>query len=353
MNSESSLSPLVCVTGGSGFVAGHVICELLKRGFRVRATVRDLSIEDKVGHLTKMAAQSGGSLELFEADLLVERSFDAPFSNCDFIIHVAAVAKLAAADPMRDIVTPSIQGTQNVLDTIVRVGGVKRYIHTSSVAAVLPTHSKNEELYDERSWNEDATLKNNPYGLAKTGAEKLVWDFIDSLEDGKKFEAVAINPVLVVGPVLAKRHLRASPMVIHDLLVGKFPACPQFSFGIVDVREVAFAHAEALVLEKPERRFLLCNQSRWMVEIGQELAKLYPQFKIPTAKLPNFIMYFMAIFDKRLSFANLRSLLGKSTRIDNRRSIDRLKVNYRPIEETLKDCCDSMLEPGFANPKSR
>lgn len=353
MHTDSDSSPRVCVTGGSGFVAGHVILELLRRDFRVNTTVRDLTNSEKVGHLQTMAQEFPGRLTLFEADLLVDQSFDTAFAGCDYVIHVAAVAKLAAKDPMRAIVAPSVQGTKNVLESIARVGGVKRYIHTSSVAAVLPTHSVNGARYDERSWNNDATIRNNPYGLAKTNAEKLVWEFIDSLDDNKKFEAVAINPALVVGPVLAKRHLRASPMVVHDLLVGKFPACPQFSFGIVDVREVAFAHVEALTLENPERRFLLCNESRWMVEIGQELAKLYPKLKIPTSQLPNFIMYFMSLFDKRLSFANLRSLLGKTTQIDNRRSIERLKVKYRPLADTFKDCCDSMLEPGFAVPKSR
>lgn len=353
MNSDSSPSPLVCVTGGSGFVAGHIILELLKRGLRVRATVRDLGKEDKVGHLLKIAETSKDQIQLFEADLLVEGSFDDAFSGCDFVIHVAAVAKLTSKNPERDILEPSVRGTQNVLESIVRVGGVRRYIHTSSIAAVLPTRTVNGALYNESSWNDDANLKNNPYGLAKTSAEKLVWSFVEALGDAEKFEAVSINPALVVGPVLAKRHLRASPMVIHDLFVGKFPACPRFSFGIVDAREVAFAHAEALFIEEPERRYLLCKESLWMVEIGRALAKLYPQFKIPTSQLPNFIMYFMAIFDKRLSFANLRILLGKATKIDNRRSIEQLKVEYRPLSETFKDCCDSMLDRGFATPKCR
>ena len=344
---------LVCVTGGSGFIASHIVQEMLSRGYRVRATARDLEDPLKVSHLQKMNQDFDGRLELFQADLFVDRSFDQAFEGCDFVVHVAAVAKLTASNPEQSILAPSIQGTQNVLESVARAGTVTRYIHTSSVAAVVPTNASPVTLYNEDSWNNDATLKNNPYGLAKTSAEKLIWTFLEGIDEAQRFEAIAINPVLVVGPVFSKRHLRASPTVIHDLLVGKFPACPQFSFGIVDVREVAYAHGEALTIENPEKRYLLSHESRWMVEIGRELARLFPKFKIPTSTLPNFVMYFMALFDKRLSFANLRNLLGKTTQLDNKRSVDGLNVRYRPIEETLKDCCDSMLNQGFAIPKNR
>lgn len=350
MSAPTMEPKLVCVTGGSGFLAGHIILELLERGYRARATVRDLKNSEKVGHLLKMAEDSKGRLELFEADLLNEASFDEAFRACDFVIHVAAVAKLTAKSPQRDIVDPSVQGTQNILDSIQRVGGIQRYVHTSSIAAVLPTNTDDQTVYDEQSWNDDATLKSNPYGLAKTQAERRVWSFLEGLNESERFQAIAINPALIIGPVLAKRHLRASPMVIHDLLVGKFPACPQFSFGVVDVREVAKAHVEALTLEDPARRYILCHKSLWMIEIANELRKLYPQFRIPRFQLPNLFMYVMALFDKRLSFANLRSLLGRKTQLNNSLS-QQLKIRYRPVSESLKDCCDSMLDQGFAHPK--
>ena len=354
MTKEKPISEsLVCVTGGSGFIASHVVRELLERGYRVRTTVRDLAATDKSDHLRQLSEDIGQPLEIVEADLLVADSFDEAFKDCDYVCHVAAVAKLSAANPEQSIVAPSVEGTRNVLKSVVKAGTITRYVHTSSVAAVSPTGHHSDQIFNEDSWNDNATLKNNPYGLAKTKAEKLLWSFIEQLPEDKRFEAVSINPVLVAGPVYNQRHTRASPMVVRDLLVGAFPACRQFSFGIVDVREVAWAHAEAMTHKSPSKRYILCNESRWMVEISRTLAELYPHCKIPTSKLPNFLMYLLAIFDKRLSFANLRNLLGQATKFDNSRSVNELEVKYRPIRETLKDCCDSMIEKQLAKPRLR
>jgi uncharacterized protein YbjT (DUF2867 family) len=59
----------VLVTGASGLIAGHCIRELLEHGYAVRGTVRSLAARDKVAHLHAMAEETGGSLELVEADL--------------------------------------------------------------------------------------------------------------------------------------------------------------------------------------------------------------------------------------------------------------------------------------------
>jgi len=77
---------LVCVTGASGFLAGHVIKQLLAQGFRVRGTVRSLNDTAKVEHLH---AQFPG-IELREAELVDDGVFEDIFRGCKFVIHTAS-----------------------------------------------------------------------------------------------------------------------------------------------------------------------------------------------------------------------------------------------------------------------
>ena len=58
------------VTGGTGFVAGWIIKQLVEAGVNVHATVRNPSDEGKVGHLNELSKQGPGTVTLFQADLL-------------------------------------------------------------------------------------------------------------------------------------------------------------------------------------------------------------------------------------------------------------------------------------------
>ncbi|NOR37242.1 MAG: NAD-dependent epimerase/dehydratase family protein, partial [Woeseiaceae bacterium] len=88
----------VCVTGAAGFIAGHVIVDLLDAGYTVHATVRDLGDDAKRSHLDVLKERYPGKLELFEADTLEPGSVDAALEGCDALIHTAAAVILAAPD---------------------------------------------------------------------------------------------------------------------------------------------------------------------------------------------------------------------------------------------------------------
>ena len=127
----------ICVTGAAGFIAGHVIVDLLDDGHAVNATVRDLSNDAKRTHLDALKEQYPGKLELFEADLLEPGSLDAALEGCDALIHTAAAVVLAAPDPQKQIIDVAVKGTQNVLDSVARTPSIKRIVMTSSIAAVM------------------------------------------------------------------------------------------------------------------------------------------------------------------------------------------------------------------------
>lgn len=339
---------LVCVTGASGYVGTHVVRELLERGYRVRGTVRDTSQEEKTAHLYRLAEGSAYPLELVSANLMDEGAFDEAFAGCDYICHVAASVRLTAKDPQREIVDVALEGTRNALRSAAKAGTVQRFVLTSSVAAVYNIEPRPGYTYTERDWTEDATLEESPYPLAKTQSEQAAWSFVR--DESPSFDLVSINPAYVMGPMYTRGHLRSSPALLRDIFTGKFPMCPQFNFGIVDVRDVADAHVNALEIPEASGRYLLYNEPMWVKDMALAMRKAFPkQKKIPRFNMPNFVMYGVAMFDKRINFSFLRRNLGQINAVDNRKSIAELGITYRPKEQSIVDSCQAMFDCDLLN----
>ena len=339
---------LVCVTGASGYVGTHVVRVLLQRGHAVRGAVRDAGDEKKTAHLRALEG-ADEHLELVSADLLVEGSHDDAVAGCPLVCHAAASVRMTAKNPQKDIVDPAVDGTRFVLDSVARQGDARRVVLTSSVAAIEDDDAPQGHCFTEDQWNETATLETSPYPLAKTLSERAAWEFVETLEGDERFELVSICPSYVLGPVLAEVHVRSSPTLIRDLLVRAFPACPQLKINAVDVREVAAAHVEALERPEASGRYILNKQALWLQQMGQMVAPEFPDHRVPTGKLPNFVMYAAGLFDKRVSWGFLRRTLNREITFDGERVTRELGVTYRPMEQTLVDTCRSLLELGVVS----
>lgn len=339
---------IVCVTGATGFIASHIIEQLLERGHAVRATVRSIDAQ-KVAHLKAMTERHPGTLEFARADLLEPGSFDDAVAGCAAVIHTAAVARMSAKDPQRDIVDPSVEGVNNVLSAVRKADSVRRFVHTSSAAAVYGA-PKTGKVYDETDFNDAATLDTDPYGLAKTKAERSVWSFAEAVE---RVSAVSINPVLVLGEAYTEAHVRTSLGVFRDLLVGTFPAVPGFFFNIVDVLDVARAHVMALEDFDLDGRYIISHKSMWMQDLAKAIARVFPDYRIKTGRLPDFVMYIAALFDPRVSRATLKMLLGREAQVTSYRSQAVMGLEYTPFDETLRRTGECLIERGWARPKRR
>ncbi|MDP6585963.1 MAG: SDR family NAD(P)-dependent oxidoreductase, partial [Anaerolineales bacterium] len=235
----------VLVTGASGFIGSHIVANLLAKGRNVRAALRAPNDPERVEHLLALPVSGGGSLEVVKMDLLDADEVKAAVAGCSDVIHAAAALYVGKKDAQKDVVDPSVIGTQNICDAIDATDSVKRLVHTSSTAAIRPTNYVDGTCFTSESWADDATLENNAYGLAKAEAEKLVrkWH-ADKKDDYPRL--VTIHPCVVFGPPISKRHLAGSLGYVEALVKRSLPKSMPVHINIVDVRDVAEAHVRAL-----------------------------------------------------------------------------------------------------------
>ena len=337
----------VCVTGAAGFIGSHVIVDLLDEGHTVHGTVRDLGDDAKRSHLDELRERYPGKLELFAADLLEPGSLDAALEGCDALIHTAAAVILAASDPQKQIIDVAVKGTQNVLDSVARTQSIRRIVMTSSIAAVM-SYDQQDRTYTEDDWCNSDDIWLDPYGMAKAQSERLLWAFVDKHAD--RVQAVAINPSVVVGPPLAKHHIRTSLAFLRNLVGWTYPACAPMQLHLVDVGDVAEGHVRALTSHKAAgHRIIFSEQQMSMLEISKVLSRKY---ETPMRVLPTLIFYIAAYFDKRYSLRLARASANLRFDFKSDRPRELLGIELRNTEESLLEAADAMVENGWVEPRS-
>ena len=194
-------APLVLVTGASGYIATHIIKQLQTQGkCRVRGTVRSLKNEDKVKELKGLVPDYTHPLELVEAELNDEECWKAAVQGCTFVYHVASPFPLGNPRDENELIVPAVNGTVNVLKACVEAGTVKRVVVTSS--CIVVTHHDDSHVLTEKDWTPEENT--SAYTKSKIRAERAAWEFVEKLEDEKKFELAVVNPSAVVGPFLIR-----------------------------------------------------------------------------------------------------------------------------------------------------
>ena len=200
----------ILVTGGSGFIASHLILQLLHKGYTVRTTVRNLASETSVRkNLETAGAPSDTSLILsfIAADLSRDDGWVEAVQGCTCVYHVASPFPLELPKHEDDLIVPAREGTLRVLRAA-RDAGVKRVVLTSSFAAVgYGWPSTRTEIFTEEDWSVtdgSSGIKLTPYQKSKAVAERAAWEFLE--KEGGSLELAVVNPVGVFGPVLGKRY---------------------------------------------------------------------------------------------------------------------------------------------------
>lgn len=341
--------PLVCVTGATGFIAGHLIRLLLERGMRVRGTVRPgVGGGVRTAHLRAMPGAKA-RLELFEADLLVEGSFAEAVAGCECVHHCASPFFTAGvadeADAEEKLLRPAVEGTLNVLRAAAE-GGARRVVVTGSTASLYVDGGPKDTWYDEDCWSDEALLRAERqwYPLSKLLAEQAAWRFVgEAAAAGDPTpELVTLCPTLVVGPVLVPR-TTTSTQRIKAFVDGSTEACPNDTKCMVDVRDVAEAHLAAQLRADASGRYCLIGAVIAWREVARVIggsasilatkaaasgAPTGQAVQLPTAVADGPVPYPQALFSQE-------------------RAVDGLGLRFTPIERTLRDTVLSFLTFGM------
>ncbi len=330
----------VAVTGASGYIALHIIAELLDAGYRVRGTLRDMSRADSIRSALDRHTETS-NLEFVAADLMSDTGWDEAMAGCRYVHHVASPLPIVEPKNHDDLIRPAREGALRALAAASRAG-VERVVMTSSVAAIGYGH-EGKTRFTEDDWSE-AGPAIGAYASSKTLAERAAWDFVADLPADRSFELVMINPSLVLGPLIDPDG-SASVEVVRKLLAREVPGCPKLSLSLVDVRDVAVAHIKAMTVPGAAGNRYICNtEARWMADIAEQLNReLGPGGRpVPTRVLPNFVVRIVALFDSAVG--RIVPDLGRERLYDNAVIQRDLDWQPRPMDETITDTANSLLE---------
>ncbi|MEZ4937869.1 MAG: aldehyde reductase [Crocinitomicaceae bacterium] len=351
MAADKSL-PIV-VTGASGYIASWIVKFLLEDGYLVRGTVRSTKAFAKIAHLVKLQETFPGKLELFEADLMQEGSFDQAVKGAQIVIHTASpffITKIK--DAQKQLIEPAQQGTKNVLESVERSGTVERVVLTSSCAAIYGDNIDVEMVeggvFNEKIWNTSSSLSHNPYSYSKTIAEKTAWEM---QKNSGKWTLTTINPGFVMGPSLSDRTDGTSVSYMIQLLDGKLKSgVPDLHFAVVDVRDVAKAHILAAENYRASGRHICVSDHKTFLEFGLILKKHFPKYKLPTKVAPKWLLYIMGPM-MGIGWKFLRKNIGYRLNFDNSYIKEDLGIQFRPFEETLVEHAQQLIQSGLVQKK--
>ncbi|XP_073159015.1 cinnamoyl-CoA reductase 1 [Henckelia pumila] len=309
---------VVCVTGAGGFIASWLVKLLLEKGYTVRGTVRNPD-DPKNAHLRELEG-ADERLILCKANLDDYESLRAAINGCNGVFHTAS----PVTDDPEQMVEPAVVGTKNVI-TAAAEANVRRVVLTSSIGAVyMDPNRAPDKVVDESCWSDLDFCKNtkNWYCYGKAVAEQAAWDTAKELG----VDLVAINPVLVLGPLLQPT-VNASVLHILKYLTGSAKTYANSVQAYVHVKDVALAHI--LLFESPAAsgRHLCAESVLHRAEVVDILAKFFPEYPVP------------------LKCSDEKNPRKKPYKFSNQKLKD-LGLEFTPVKQSLYDSVKSLQEKG-------
>lgn len=336
----------VLVTGGTGYIAGEVIDQLLAHGWMVRTTVRSKAKSEP--KLRARWPEAGERLSVFEAELMSDTGWAEAMAGCSHVAHLAS--PIAASAPKHDdeMIVPAREGTLRAL-RFAMASGVKRFVQTSSMAAIAYGRSEKVYTVTEAHWTDPSHPDVYPYVKSKTIAERAARDWVAA--EGGEMEFVSVNPSMVLGPV---HDADFSPSVeaVKQVLDGSMPLAPDLGFAVVDTRDCADLHLRCL--ETPglaNGRFIASGRFMKILEMAQILRDRLPPEqtrKTPRRRMPDWMVSVLALFNHGVR--SIKAELGKTRNGDASHAKQRLGWETRPVEDSITDCARSLIAKGIVKP---
>ena len=333
----------VMVSGGSGYIAGETIRQLLAKGWTVHTTVRNLARE------AELRPQLGGTpatLKFFAADLMSDAGWAEAMAGCSHVCHMASPFPVNVPKDENEIIVPAREGALRAL-RFAKAAGAVRFVMTSSAAAIAYGHPAGKTEFNEADWTNIDAPGIQPYIKSKAISERAARDWV--AQEGGAIEYCAVCPVMVLGPVQSG-DFAASVEPVLRLLDGSVPALPDVGFSIVDLRDIADLHVRALEAPTDQvRNGRFIGSSGRFMKFADMAAVLRDQLgvqarKVPRHKMPAFGVRILAMFMPAAK--QLIGEIGRTRTTSSAHAQTVLGWQPRPPEESIIDCARSLIERG-------
>ncbi len=331
----------VAVTGAAGFIGSWVVRLLLDKGYRVRACVRDINDAERTDFLRQMPGYASGRLTLHSADLDNAGCFDDIFKGCNGVAHVSHISTYEDHEYVKKV-------CDHIINSVNQSETVNRVVVTSSVAAVMSEMDLDElvrrpVLYEDR-FPDDLNPRRTPdrqgYSMGKIIAEN---SFSEAAEKNGAWDSITCCPADNVGPIQAPHQKDRGPWQHHieSMLLGNYNQTWVYRpWTPVDVRDDAACHIgllESVHVKNGERYIAWSTESINVEDVCAGIDAVLPElnFKVTAPvevhpeKLQAREQKYRAIWAQcDLRNERMRAVTG---------------VTFRPFEESLRDCVESLL----------
>jgi len=324
------------ITGATGFVGAAVSRELLKKGHKVKALVRQSSVLDNLKNL---------DVEIVQGDLKDKDSLKRCLKDCKYLFHVAADYRLWVPKP-KEIYENNVTGTENLMEEALSLG-IEKIVYTSSVA-VLGKPIEGDVADEKTPVNVDQMIGH--YKKSKYLAEEKVKELYKT----KKLPVVIVNPAAPVGP----RDIKPTPTgkMILDAAMKKIPAYLDTGLNIVHVDDVAKGHLQAFNKGILGERYILGGENMTFKEILEMISVLCghnpPKIQLPKKPLYP-IGYIFEIFARLFNLKNpmltvdMIRMAEKKMFFSSEKAKKELNYKYKSAKNALKDAIQWFIDNGY------
>lgn len=321
--------PEVLVLGANGHLGRHLVGTLLQKGYRVRAGIRSL--------LHPLPTWEGRSAQVVQADILDGASLDHALRGVTGVFHCAAPTALWAKNVTKEIASPILQGTLQVIEAAHRQG-VKKILYTSTCAAI-GFHAPKGAKLTETDWNRETQ---HPQFKSKVQAE------IQGEQLAKKYgiSFVRICPPSIVGPGFYRSTPSTAPYV--EWCRGKKIAAPDLAYHVVDVRDLALAQVHLYEKTDAQDRYIVCGPYTGTQEVIDILRRGMPFLKKPILLSPSMLrvvwglewgQHVLTGVPRTLTRTLIRECGRATQQVDGSRFLASCEPGwvFTPLEKTLWD----------------
>ncbi|AKG38518.1 hypothetical protein MA03_03395 [Infirmifilum uzonense] len=317
----------ILVTGASGFLGGHLVEELVSKGYTVRALVRPTSD-------TRLLEALG--VELYKGDITKPWTLPGAVKGVDSVIHLAAYYTFFGKKELYELV--NVRGTE-WLATAAIESGVYRFIYCSSTEAIGPVLNP--------PGDENTPLRPQfEYGKSKARAEQVVRKLS---EKGLKY--TIIRPSGIYGP---RNVDDVSYWFITSYAKGGLASKVKIGSGenlvqFAHVKDVVQGFILALEKENAVNQTYVISEDKWytynqVYQILHELTGMGPPSITLPPGLAKILIAPLEIYDRVTRQGNLmhRTALADSVTTNRAYSVEkaRKELGYKPrynLKQGLKE----------------